>query len=529
MLGIWRNYFLEKRHSRQRQFLIHKFPVLKHSKQDHFLFLDRYFSHIPEQFNSSTISKLYYTYIETEYEQRPDRLLRYLEENHGTINRALIFLHQINNYNWHDDLLSDDYYNRLRFLDNDIHSTYLRILEGVFFPFVHLLAYMSRLNRGKSTEGLDLYNAVDEMKSSFSSLSDFYHNVVRNGISHGNITFTENDIEYRDKSGNAEVMTHREVVRLLDDLLDACNGIALALALFYLVHIPGQGKMLEQLLIDELQAATGSPWWSVEGAVHADTLKGTQLVIFGRPNTRIVSKARYYAFLTASLAEYFAPGYDRYFLSLKSPVAHTGFAAFDGHKLREARLKTPPSFEHYKGVLQDNLFFYIPRPRCPEFLGKLDTYIKSFSVHFSIAVEEIREKLNRPEIVVRSGEVHRSRLWAVLNGFVLIRFPKDVRQETVRKSVQRILRKTSSWARKEHAFPSAVRMLPLGWARISVFQVNYRKRRIVSYGLGQDLICTIQMSRSKKIKAPFLYGSTVEQYGKFHIAWNKSWLEEFGG
>ena len=59
-----------------------------------------------------------------------------------------------------------------------------------------------------------------------------YRHIIRNGIAHGGITFLQREIKYRDKKGNEETVDTRSVVRLCDDLLDTCNGLAVALKIF---------------------------------------------------------------------------------------------------------------------------------------------------------------------------------------------------------------------------------------------------------------------------------------------------------
>ena len=46
------------------------------------------------------------------------------------------------------------------------------------------------------------------------------------------------------------------------------------------------------------------------------------------------------------------------------------------------------------------------------------------------------------------------------------------------------------------------------------------------FGLGRNLVCTIQVKRIQRIRSPDIMGSTVEQLGGYRIAWNRAWLEE---
>ena len=67
------------------------------------------------------------------------------------------------------------------------------------------------------------------------------------------------------------------------------------------------------MLFEELLEETRTPWWTVEGCVDSVVADKTQLVVYVRPSTRHVDKVRWSSIQTGILAEYFAPGFDRYF------------------------------------------------------------------------------------------------------------------------------------------------------------------------------------------------------------------------
>ena len=64
------------------------------------------------------------------------------------------------------------------------------------------------------------------------------------------------------------------------------------------------------------------------------------MFIYTNVKTMDSLKVYYYSFMTAILSEQYSPGYDRYFISMISNVAHKGFAAFDGHQLHLLQNKT---------------------------------------------------------------------------------------------------------------------------------------------------------------------------------------------
>lgn len=202
-----------------------------------------------------------------------------------------------------------------------------------------------------------------------------------------------------------------------------------------------------------------------------------------------------------------------------------GWAAFDGRKLLEIREKGSKMLADYQGALENNLVFYSPKPRLPRFLGILDTFIHSFRIHWPLMLSDIRSKFGWPDVRVRLSKIHRSGWGCVLNGAVVISATREsYGQDVIRANCGRIIRAVLSDARKNVSLTDTTRYLPLRYARISIFRQNYRKRRLRSFGLGADLVATVQVKRVTRIRALDIYGSQIETRGRYRIAWNGNWL-----
>ena len=523
---LWRNVIAKATHAAQKQLLIRGLTGIILSGESQVLSLASFFQSRPQKFFEPHAYNRFLHVLSDVSARHSTQLANYFTAHESELSRAFFFLHEINSLPWHDDIAVDGEFQEFRFIDQELHPTYLRLLEAVLFPFIHLIAFFSRTDRGKPTDGLDLFNAVAEAsRSAMPEVETHYNNTMRNGIAHGGITFGLREVEYRDKKG-ALVLDIREVVRAFDDLLDFSNGLALALGAFLLTQPIIRYQIPQQILLNELRAETLSPWWSIDGCVAARTATGSQLIIYARPTTRDFNKAQFYSYLTAVLAEELAPGFDRYFLSLHSPAAPNGFAAFDGTRLRQVREAGPSSYQDYTGVLENNLLFFVPRLKLPRFLGRFDTLLHSFAIRWPIAVSEFRRRLGTSTVHVRRAASHRNGLWAILNATVVLETVSgEVSVAQVRTACHRILASASRAARRSHPWWSLVRWLPLGWARVAVFCKDRRKRRLDSYGLGPDLVCTVQFSRLKRVRAPNLLGSRIEQSGPYRIAWNRAWVD----
>lgn len=535
MLAVYnelQNPLTRKRNARDRERIAVVFPDVATSVEGRFLALRRYVYSCPERFFDVDAHHFMYGWLQSRDAQHRGDLQRYLEENVRELNQALLFLREINVEPSHDKPLeARDDYGEIRLIDTYIHPTYLRLIEAVLTPLIRPVAYFSRIDRAKGTDGLDVWSVIQELSGTAAGyLTSAYQHIVRNGIAHGGITYLQSEIRYRDKKGNEEVIQAREVVRIFDTLVDICNGIAAAYKLFWIVS-PGVGyKPPQQFFVEELQEETRAPWWSIEGCVESEASGGrTQLIIYARVNTRDGLKVSWSTIQSGILAEFFAPGYDRYFFSLRSPRAWPGWAAFNGQRLADLRLSSAQSLSEYHGIVEDNLVFYVPQPALPQPVRKIDTLWQSMKVHWPLSLEEFRQARKIPRLDARIATIHRSGFYGVLNASVVLSdFHEDVR-DSVLAHKRRIVKIAMKAALTKVGRASPLRALPLGFARVAVFERDFRQRRLSGFGLGPDLICTVQFQRLGRISAPDLYGSTVEHRGKWRIAWNKRWLDKHSG
>jgi hypothetical protein len=241
--------------------------------------------------------------------------------------------------------------------------------------------------------------------------------------------------------------------------------------------------------------------------------------------SRDFDKIRYMTVYSGIMAEHFAPGFDRYMISLRSPMAWPGWAALDGRKLKEIRERSGPrSMEEYKGVVQNGLVFYVPKTKQPKFIGKLETLLTSYRLHMPLALDEIRRNLGKIAVTPRRADIHRNAWGAVVNGSVVVDISAEADpKQAVRKARRRIVKAARRLACKQANWKNVATYLPIGYARIAVFQSDRRHRQL--YGLDPDLICTVQVKFISRIGAPDIAGSAIETVWPYRIAWNKAWLE----
>lgn len=520
---IWKNHLTLALHAKRRATLKDNFTRLSKCTHNNYLALYKYLEDTPEKFYSKEAYSTYKSFLE-QCSKTP--LIELLNENQNEINKSLHLLEEINRYPWHDDIIEKDEYELLRFCDTYLNPTYLKIVEGILYPLIYIPAFFSRISRGKPTEGLDIYNSVEEInQSSFSNLCVFYNHTIRNGIAHGGVIYKQNEIIFKGKKGSPETVSIRNLIELIDNFLDLCNGIALSIKEYFLISLDDSLKIPLQIMVEELQAQTEAPWWHIEGCLISEINIKPQLMIYAIPNTRDYFKVQYAAYLTAVLSEQLAPFFDRYFISIRSPKSLPGWAAFDGQLLRTIREKGPKSFNDYKGVC--DLVFYVPKRKLPKILLRFETYYTGYKIQKRLFIENFKFQQKIPDIYVRNTTIHRNGSKTVLGGSVFIsNFQEQDPQDIIRRYKRKIIKKSLKSARKELTYTNICKYLRLGFARISVFTKDYRKRKLNSYGLGHDLVCTIEIKKIARIKSPDILGSSIEQKGRYRIAWNKSWLEK---
>ena len=461
----------------------------------------------------------------------PGQLRKFFVDFDADLSAALLFLRQINTEEWHDRQLTEgDDYDTVSFIDRVLHPAYLRLTEGVFAPLIRPVAHASRLDRGKSADGLDVFNIVEELRGGPMELcTNAYHATVRNGIGHGGITLLHHEIRYRDKRGNTETVELRSVVRLCDDMVDTCNGLAAALKVFSAAKWPTGYPVPHEILVESLMEETRGPTWSISGCIPSELGGTRQLITYAHPRSHDLLKVQWAAVHSAAVAARLAPGYDRYFFSLRDSRNRVGWAAFDGSALAAAHARGALEVYEFANSFQQGGFFFDPKPALPRFLGRADTFLQMWRQQRPLFAEQMRVARGLPAMECREARAHRNAWGYVLNGTVVMpEVDIDTAAATIRRFKRRIIATAASTAFAAAGRFATVRYLPLAYARIAVVTTDFRRRRLVGVGLVPEVICTVQLQRLRRIRAPDIFGSTVESEGGWRIAWSRAWLESGG-
>lgn len=510
------------------QLIAKQFPVLHDSDDMKYLSLKEYITEIPHKFYNHKLYEEYYSFLTSLSQNVPELLSDFFNKEAHKLNIAFETLNTINKQPIHDKTINNS--NELeviRFIENHIHYNYLQLIECTYYPFILLVAKYHRSKRVKSFDGLDVYNCTEELNTtSFGYLKKCYHNTIRNGIAHGDFTYTSTGITYKGKKGIPYSIYREEIIFLFDNMVDYCNAMAIAIKCFMITHHDychsNDLKFPKSNLIHELKAQANTPQWEIIDCLESSTINDMkQLSIFAYDKLLNLEGVNYYGLRTAILAEYFAPGYDRYFISFQSKYSNLpGWGAYLGNILKKGRIKN--SLEAYQGVLDENLLFFIPKWNLPKFIIKLYTIGLLFKENWKLWKCKRQQKF-----VIRETNIHRKpQQYLCINDARVYLNTEDIDDvmSIIYSKYREIIHSVIKSSKKNFRRFSLNKLLPVRYIRIYIYDSDMRLRQYHKTGLKDSLICTIGINTTKRIKNIEILGGTLEKFGKYRIVWNKSWL-----
>jgi hypothetical protein len=510
------------------QHITERFSILQESDNLRHLSLKEYLTDTPQKFYNQKLYEDYYSFLVSLSKEKPGLLLDFFNTNAHKLNLAFDTLNDINSLQIHDKWINtSEELEVIRFIENKIHYNYLQLIESTFSIFITPIAKYERIQRKKSTDGLDVYNCVEELQSShFEYLRDCYNNTIRNGIAHGDFIYTSAGITYKGKKGDPYSTYKEEVIYLFDNLTDYCNAIALAIKCFMIInqdyfHEHGL-RQPKSNLIHELKAQANTPQWKIIDCLEYSIMDNKkQLNIFTNNNLLDLTSVNHFALRTAIMAEYFAPNYDRYFITFQSKHSElTGWGAYKGDILRKGRIEN--KLESYKGVIDGDSLFFIPKYRLPKFFIKVSM--------ISLLIKENLKlwKLNKENNYnIRDTNIHRKP-----QGYLCLSEARVYLSSSDKNKIERIVyteyrnivRSVIKYSKKRYGKFNLNRFLPVKYVCISIYDSDMRLRQFHKVGLKSTLICTLSINTTKHIKNIDILGGTPEQVGKYRIVWNRKWL-----
>ena len=339
----FQNPLTEPLYRQKRNDIINHFPFLTSSQ--YIIYFEDYFKSIPQKYYNKEAFKDFLYFLNVLKYDYPHILNRLLIEREDKLSLAIANLESINIRKIHNISLPKELY-LSRFIQEDILFNLLKLWESVFCEFFYIVAVSSRECRGKSTEGLDIFNIVEELgvlPTNFERLKKYkslYNSTIRNGIGHGKVEYLDGKIKFMDKNGKTVEKYNGQIINIFDDLVDILNGFCFALKTFYLkqreylhkqkINIPNS------IMLKEVIASASAPKWDIKGYLESFIQDKKNINIFIETEFEDIYTLRVNIFHTGILAAELTNKYDRVSLQLKNGLS--GLAVFDATKVRESKL-----------------------------------------------------------------------------------------------------------------------------------------------------------------------------------------------
>jgi hypothetical protein len=227
--------------------------------------------------------------------------------------------------------------------ENVWHPEYQRYCEHILNHLIRIPLFIIGSLKGKDYQAPALSTRIGVLSShGLATLTEGFHAIVRNAISHGATTFNLFDITYMD-SGSTESLTASGFSFLFDCLVDTCHAIVVALLLFLcdhqqLIAISNRANLplgLRFLFIDAFASHRGL---QPVAMIESIALQGrSQLNIVCTIDTRSRNLQLHEALnICWNTCLFGGENYDRFGVSFRCGTVSKPFIFINGQKLREA-------------------------------------------------------------------------------------------------------------------------------------------------------------------------------------------------
>ena len=250
------------------------------------------------------------------------------------------------------------------------HPEYQRYCEHVFNHLIRVALTVLSDSKGKDYVSPPLRNGVERLREfGLASLCVGYDAVVRNSISHGSVLFGLFQIEYKDGAqSKPQELSPDELVRLVDDLVDTCHSLLIAIVLFVArnrqsVEAEGLNRVclgLRYLLLDSIVSHEG---FMVEYLVESTAIRNRrQLNIVCHIKSRVRQTQLYEAVIASCRAvQCGGDVYNRISVSLDCGIGVSPHVFLNGDRLQLA-IKNNETLEQCSGELVENSLLWTDAP-----------------------------------------------------------------------------------------------------------------------------------------------------------------------
>lgn len=519
------NPIIRSLHNHWKESISDNFQEYFESREYLPLLLIKYINDSPQKYYCRKSFNEYFSFLNDLKKNNIAVLHEIMKENNYGFSNANIVLLEVNDQNFHEKVLPIEHVDCIDFVEQ-VHYWLLRLYEGALKPMIYPIAKNSRLSRGKSCDCLKIVQCIDELQhTKFYFIMDSFSRIVRNGIAHGDISYFNHDIIYRDDKGNEEIHSPKEILSLFDNILDICNGFMCSIKVFYFETLKelAPASFPISLLFEELQFQANSPGWKILKCIESSNINSTkQLNIYVQNDFWSPLKVLWGCYYIAYWSIKLIKQYERVFISLKSSHSSNGWADFDGTVInKNINLEPNESLDWLKEVNKGGIMFK-PYYKFPKIFYKIGTWRSIFNSQFR-KLRENSEK-NNAKFIIKDSKHHTKKHDLIIeNASVIIYGQDDLDVKSfIKENHKKIVRKTIKSTRKNYSVFSLKKYYPVKVFRIFIFDTDQRIRNRQHAGLVPELIAAISYN-DKKYRFPDLLQCEKEIFRKNIIFWHLGW------
>lgn len=529
-MDTWANTSLLEEYRRRA---LAVFPELENCGHEFFAFMSLYAREIPWTFFDRGIATNALRVL-NEIRSTNDRLLlSFFTDRHGEIEIAFRSLDEINRAPFHDrDWWIVPDLDQIRDIRELIHPAYLQLCEGVLKTLLHPIAVFQRRKGGSNSETFKADERIDAAKNAGLGAFGSFDSVVRNAIAHGRVKFAKDSIRYRNigmSEDEALRKTPSETLRLFEDLLDLCNGLAVAYRLFVLLDkkllFSESAQVPPALVFPEVQHQLNTVGWQVRdyleyeyGNVERD------LNLFVTSSYFDDHKTRLSVIRAATFASRFMPSFDRCYVRLERRGRNGGWGLFDTTKIRDLLRRGITDGPSYLTAAPDGGFIVFAWSRYFRVFGPL-RLIGSITDVLRTSWPALRGQTQRPE--VRHVRTVSKRTYACVTATTVLHIDDlQTAMNFVANNVRSLLREAVKAGWKQPETSRWLRWLPVGNIQVDVLRSDRRRRQLVSSGIEDpNLLCRIVRKTRGQIPITPLHESVPQEFGDVKVFWNRAAIE----
>lgn len=530
----FRNPLTEQLYVQKRADVLNHFPFL--ADNQHILSFESYFDHSPQKYYDKIAFEDFLNFLNEVKLRVPHKLSQLLQEKEERLSLAITNLNTINNKNIHNINLPKEYDLSL-FINENIHFDLLKLWEGPLYEFLYLVAHISRVVQGKGTEGLELFNVIDDLKKLpseyiiFNKYENLYDHTIRNGIGHGKADFLEGRTKYTDKKGKSTEKSNDLIVTMFDDIIDVLNGFCFALKVFYFTNEPYLNEhkinIPNSVMLKELTVGASAPKWEIKACLESMVQEKRCLNIFIDTKFRDLATLRINIFHTGILAGELTNKYNTISLHIKNKLS--GLAMFNADKIREVNSTIDsPILEDYtkEAYIDDSEMLFFMRMRSWKIFRKIATYRYLIQILLPIYFRHFYKKFRR-EFEVIFTHIHTKKSFTVVEGKIILDSTKvENAQNYVRQNYKSIINGATRAAKSDKNIFSRLWLLPAKFVTVAVYIDNVRVREWRHSKTRTTKVCSIRMNNTKTIKIPLAFPNSTEIMEEYSILWNDFLDEE---